>query len=401
MYLGIKRNGKEIQQTIKILEKCHVLLVYESMIPSVHLCGDGQLGELDQMGRIAYRKQAALSTTRGNIEWADVIVLCRLDTRFGCELAKRFHDAQKYVIYMLDDDLLEIPEHLSVSAYYDREDTRRHIRTMLDISDALLSTSPKILEKYRHKGADTYLVDGFADDFPEFTPHMGCDSVKIGFAGSLDRGSDVNAILGEVLECVKRKYGNRVQFEFVGVKPDCAEKIHANVMPYMDSYKQYRETIASLEWDIGLAPMPDTEFHSCKYINKYIEYASIGATGIFSCVEPYSRLREEMGIGALCENTSEAWFEALCMMIEDNNRRERARRAAYEYVRQEMNLHAVSERFFEELRKAFEYRAPKTVWKYGLGWQKTKYFVSKGWGVVRKYRLKLPAVIWQKLRKRS
>lgn len=399
MYIGLKRMME--RALTKANRKCHVLLIYESMIPSVHLCGDGQLSELERMGRIEYQKKTTLRVTRETIEWADVTVLCRLDTSLGCELAKRLHDAQKYVIYMLDDDLLEVPNCLSVSAYYTCEDTRNHIRRIIELSNAILSTSQKVLEKYRYEGGRSLLVDGFAECFTEFEPHKGRKSIKIGFAGSLDRSRDVDTILSEALIRVKQTYGDRVHFEFMGVKPDCAERIQADVLPYTESYKQYRKVITSLEWDIGLAPMPDTEFHSCKYINKYIEYASAGAAGVFSRVEPYLRLSREMGVGELCENTTDAWYEALCALIEDDERRECARKTAYEYVRQKMNLHAVSERFFEELKEVFGYRAPETAWKYGLAWQKARHIVSKGWIVARKYGLKLPTVILRKLKGRS
>lgn len=384
-----------------IHEKCHVLLIYESMIPSVHLCGDGQLSELQHERRIDYRKKSTLCVTRKDIEWADTVVLCRLDTCFGLKLVQRFHNAQKCVIYMLDDDLLEVPDHLSVSMYYARRDVQKSIRAMIETSDALLSTSPRILKKYCLKNTKAYLVDGFAEDFAEFEPHAEGKIIKIGFAGSLDRQKDVDLILGDALRSIKETYGDRVSFEFLGVKPDCSEEIQAEVLPYMESYDQYRKTIIQRKWDIGLAPMPDTEFHSCKYINKYIEYASAGVVGVFSRVEPYLRLSDEMGIGALCENTPEAWYEALCTLIECDDRRECTRRMAYEYVQHEMNLHAVSERFYVELNEALSYRAPETAWRYGLSWQRMRYIVNKGWTVARKYGLKLPTVILRKLKEKS
>lgn len=238
-----------------IHEKCHVLLIYESMIPSVHLCGDGQLSELQHERRIDYRKKSTLCVTRKDIEWADTVVLCRLDTCFGLKLVQRFHNAQKCVIYMLDDDLLEVPDHLSVSVYYARRDVQKSIRAMIETSDALLSTSPRILKKYCLKNTKAYLVDGFAEDFAEFEPHAEGKIIKIGFAGSLDRQKDVDLILGDALRSIKETYGDRVSFEFLGVKPDCSEEIQAEVLPYMESYDQYRKTIIQRKWDIGLAPM--------------------------------------------------------------------------------------------------------------------------------------------------
>lgn len=106
--------------------------------------------------------------------------------------------------------------------------------------------------------------------------------VHIGFAGSADRGQDVDTILAEALEEVSRKYGDRISIEIFGTDTEIARRLRCMTIPYTESYEAYQEKMKELNWDIGLAPMPETAFHACKYYNKLVEYAGYGIVGIYS-----------------------------------------------------------------------------------------------------------------------
>ena len=192
MMYNESKSGKVMHERL-----CHVLLVYESMIPSVRLCGDGQLGELAAQGKIEYRRRQTLHVRQEDVAWADVAVLCRLDTCLGLALAEMLRDAGRYLIYMLDDDLLAVPEGLSVSTYYARKDIKNNILGMMRASNALLSTSDRILQKYCGIHQRALRIDGYAEQCFEFKGHG--MPVKIGFAGSIDRLSDVDTILHKAL----------------------------------------------------------------------------------------------------------------------------------------------------------------------------------------------------------
>lgn len=396
--MGLRRdmNNELICEKAVSERLCRVLLVYESMIPSVRLCGDGQLGELATQGKIEYRRRQTLRIRWADIAWADVAVLCRLDTCLGLCVARRLRNAKRYLIYMLDDDLLAVPMGLSVSAYYSREDIRNNILGMMRLSNALLSTSERILRKYCGEHQRMLRMDGYAEPCFEFKEHDGL--VKIGFAGSLDRLPDVDVILHEALLRIHERYGERVHFQFLGVSPAWAWEIEAQSFPYMDSYEKYRKTLADLAWDIGLAPMADTPFHACKYINKYIEYASTATAGVFSDVPPYSNaITQEMGVGALCENSAQAWYDALSRLIEDDTYRERCRMQANKYVRREMNLKSVTDRFLVQTHDIFAWRAEPAPRQKTLVLDKAQYLFQKGRAVFARYGLRLPVVMWRRL----
>ena len=122
-----------------------VLLLYKTMIPSVRLCGHAQLDYLAEQGRIEYRHRGVMQVSKDDLNWANIVLMCRLDNRYEVRLAKMLKQARKYLIYVMDDDLLNVPASLTSGAYYNQKSTRTSIENLLALSDAVLSPSPVLL----------------------------------------------------------------------------------------------------------------------------------------------------------------------------------------------------------------------------------------------------------------
>lgn len=145
--------------------------------------------------------------------------------------------------------------------------------------------------------------------------------VKIGFAGSIDRAQDINIILENAITKIFEKYGDSIEIEFMGAKPSFVEKLSLTHLPYQDGYEACTAFMSKCNWDIGLAPMPKSDFHRCKYFNKYVEYVSFGIVGIYSNLEPYIYGIKDGVNGLLVENTTGAWVNAISKLIEDTKLR--------------------------------------------------------------------------------
>ena len=91
----------------------HVLLIYRKMIPSVRLCGHCQLEYLAKEGKLQYRAVQEMKLTNDDLNWAQIVLLGRLDSWYECQLTKLLHKAGKYLIYIIDDDLLNISPEVS------------------------------------------------------------------------------------------------------------------------------------------------------------------------------------------------------------------------------------------------------------------------------------------------
>ena len=299
-----------------------VLMLTRERIPSAILCADAPLTELSRQGKLKYRWSRPAELSREDLAWADTVVFLRSDSRWEAALSKLAADSGRDTIYVLDDDLLSVPRELSSGEFYARESTRSSIREVMGNCRCLLSPSEELLGKYGGAFDRTGLIEEPALGGGEKS-RRDDGRVVIGFAGSIDRAGDIDRILEKALCDILGKYGDRVTLEFFGARPTLADRPGVRHIPYQTDYSAYQKTMASLDWDVGLAPMPDTPFHRCKHYNKYIEYSAYGIPGIYSDVIPYRRAVRHGENGLLTENTPEAWAGALDTLISDEPLRRR------------------------------------------------------------------------------
>ena len=297
----------------------NVLVTSTTFIPSVLLCGHCQLDYLEKEGKLNYRFVIAHFINKRDVKWADIIVFLRSDDDINAYVSKIAKRLGKHTMYVLDDDILNAPDYLSSAPYYHLPSTQNNIRTIMHNADTFLTPSPVLLEKYG---------DWFKYKFNIAEPSLNRinvkpenEKVKIGFAGSIDRAQDINVILEDAITQIVNKYGDSIEIEFMGAKPDFVDKLGLKHLPYQDGYDAYTAFMSKCNWDIGLAPMPKSDFHRCKYFNKYVEYASFGIVGIYSNLEPYIYGIKDGFNGLLVENTTEAWVNAISELVEDKKLR--------------------------------------------------------------------------------
>ena len=297
----------------------NVLVVSTTFIPSVLLCGHCQLEYLEKQGKLNYKFSISHFINKRNVEWADIIVFLRSDSDIDAYVSKIARKAGKKLIYVMDDDLLNVPDYLSSSPYYLLPSTQNNIRTIMSNCDTFLTPSPVLLEKYGPSFKYKYNIA--EPSLNRIRKKEKNDKVKIGFAGSIDRAQDLNEILEEAITKIVEKYGDSIEIEVMGAHPDFVDKLGLKHLPYQDGYDAYTAYMAKCNWDIGLAPMPLSEFHRCKYFNKYVEYASFGIAGIYTNCEPYVFGIRDHENGLLVNNTTEEWVNAISELIENEELR--------------------------------------------------------------------------------
>ena len=367
----------------------HVLQYYRVRIPSMTLCGDAQLQALAKAGAIEYRCLQEDDLQDSDLDWADIALLPRLDSRYQQTLAERLRRNGKVLLYMIDDDLLHVPAGMTSAPYYNLPATQRHIRSMLGMSHALISPSLRLLEMLGQEGQERVFLEEPALLQAPFRPHVPGEPVTIGFAGSLDRSADADGALYTALTRIRSDYGERVRFAFFGAKPDFAEALGAELHPFCKDYEAYLRQLADCHWDIGLAPMADTPFHACKHYIKLTEYGAMGTAGICRGLPPYDRA-EAMGFPAqYVDGTAEGWERALRRWLEAPEQLEESRRAVWERVQRDFSPEKTAEALMPVLGRAMEIReAGRTTKKvpYHTRWHKALNWVWKGTNYVRIHR---------------
>lgn len=334
----------------------NVLVTSTTFIPSVILCGHSQLNYLEKQGKINYKFVISHFTNKKNIEWADIIVFLRSDSDLDVYVSKIAKKAGKHLIYVLDDDILNVPNYLSSAPYYLLPSTQKHIRNIMANCDTFLTPSPVLLEKYGKGFKNAFLIN--EPSLNRIDRKEKNKKIKIGFAGSIDRAQDLNQILRGAIEKLVNKYHDEIDIEFMGAKPEFVDEFNLKHLPYQDGYDAYTAFMSKCNWDIGLAPMPDTEFHRCKYYNKFVEYASFGIVGVYSNLEPYIYGIIDGVNGLLVNNTTDEWFNAIVKLIEDNELRESISKECLRQANEIFTLEKCSEDFLNKI--TIDYIEPKT-----------------------------------------
>lgn len=132
---------------------------------------------------------------------------------------------------------------------------------------------------------------------------------------------------------------------FCGGRPDFKGGIKYTFLPFQPG----QESSAVSSFDIGLLPLPDTDFADGKSPIKGLQYL---ATGIPSVVSPRGATREMFREGetALFARTPDEWFRALQTLVSNAEMRHRLGRQSRLHFDANYALHRTACRFADLLR---------------------------------------------------
>jgi len=331
-------------------------------IPSARLGIVEPMLELQKEGKIEFSFYLAAELRRELLAEADVIISIRSADSYELNIISECKKAGKLIIYYLDDDLLNIPEYASSTDYFQSGLVKNNILSIMSQCDYLLTNNKRIKKKYQNyfqKGA--YIIKAPALLLREIKPREDSDFspvIKIGFSGGIDHKANLEKILKYPFLQLKSIYGKKIQFEIMGAKPDFGGELEYRHIPYQSDYSKYINQMSKVNWDIAVAPLPDSDFHACKYYNKYLEYGTVGAAGIYSNVDPYRQVIRHEENGLLVENTHDSWVEGLSTLIDKEVLRQKIVLSARLQLEQEYTVEEVARNIETELEELTRYKAP-------------------------------------------
>ena len=153
------------------------------------------------------------------------------------------------------------------------------------------------------------------------------------FSGSITHNEDFELVLPALLSVLEKRPD--VRLKVLGLL-DIPEQL----APYRDriltdgfiSWKELPEAIASV--DINIAPIKQSIFNEAKSENKWVEAAIVKVPTIASNVGAFKRMIESGVTGVLCENTTQAWEEALLDLVDHPDKRLAIGEAANDFCRE-------------------------------------------------------------------
>lgn len=259
---------------------------------------------------------------RRDIAWCDIVVCVRGCEKPTVQFLRAAKEAGRFLIYFLDDDLLDIPPgNESTNYFYDRE-IRENLLKALSKCDVLWTVNPKIAEKYG-QWCERAVLSVIPSEVSRRPPKPS-EKLHVLYAGSVDHNGLVREKLSYAVRTLIQDYAGTVDFTFIGADPGLAGVPGVRHYPFFASYDEYRKVILEGEFSVGLAPSFHTPFYACKYFNKYIEYAENGIAGVYENCEPYTFVVRDGENGFLCGERPEDWYQMLKELLSHRDRIEAA-----------------------------------------------------------------------------
>ncbi len=257
----------------------------------------------------------------GVVERADLVVVQRLfATPKNLHLINAAVDLGKPLIYEADDLLLNIPP-----------GNPHHVFAM--------SCRAAVLETISKAAAVTVSTEPLKAALSAFNPNVqvvpnlinealwtqirpvGAGRVVIGFTGTTTHQADL-AVVEETLWKIAEKYGDLVQFNFMGCATESIQNLPGLVFtPFQTAYDAFARRLQTNPMDIALVPLEDTPFNRCKSNIKWLEYSACGIAGIYSDLAPYNSCVANGKTGVLVGNTTREWFQVIDELIQNPARR--------------------------------------------------------------------------------
>ena len=241
------------------------------------------------------------------------------------------------VVYELDDNLLDL-HHDAPWETYPGDALRGVVAFLARQADGMIVSTPVLAERAARLRSGILVVPSALDErlfgsAPEPAPPR--STVTIGYMGTLTHEADLRMVLAP-LRALLRRYAGRVRLELVGGAAGRRIASLFEGLPFRmrepgneDSYPKFVPWMRkNLRWDVAIAPLEDDAFTRGKSDLKYLDYAALGISGVFSDVAAYRDTVRHRETGLLAANEPEAWAEALEEIVSNGALRSRLAEAA-------------------------------------------------------------------------
>lgn len=228
---------------------------------------------------------------------------------------------------------------------YENTEHKHALETLLREATALTVSTPQLVQVYKEYNKNIYLVPNAVDLKDWKWPFRHHPRPTVGWMGSMAHFKD-HGVLELVYHEVVLKYPD-VVFSFLGhMLPEHIKGLNRDnweIKPGIswwegnpDSDMTFPRLMSLTGYDVGLAPLIESQYNSARSLAKWFEYTMTGIPMVASEWGPYISLRD--GQDAYLVKTKEGWVEAITYLLENKNERNRLITTARERISSEFTI---------------------------------------------------------------
>lgn len=275
-----------------------------------------------------------------HIKWADMVVCQYIGSPEGLSLIMGTKDF-KPVLMECDDYFQQVP-HQSIAFDHNKPtDMSNHWASrQVMTSTGIITTTEYLQDHFRKLNPMVKVIPNCIDfdlwDKYKPVPH---NKIRIGWIGGATHAGDLK-LVKEVCYKILDKYEN-VEINIVSSPhPDWQSRDRLNLIDQWVTIDNYPAHVKRLSFDIGIVPLRDNLFNRGKSNLRYLEYSTCHIPTVASHVEPFKK-----NFFGYTVNSSEEWFNALSLLIENEPLRKEIGERAYNFVKEHFNLNDIARKY--------------------------------------------------------
>lgn len=268
--------------------------------------------------------------TAEDLEGIDVLVMQRPAGVGGVNALTSWKPVTK-LVYECDDDMLRVDS--AGLPHLHKEEAREPIRQCLRLVDLVTVSTPTLAEQFSQYNDNVKILPNYINAELLDLTNPKSDSLTVGWAGGGSHLVDWCSVQDAVRDTLASH--EDVDLHFVGHDWSPLLGRNARFDPWEANVWDYYK---HLDFDIGLAPLADTPFNTCKSHIRVLEYAALGIPTVASNCPAYRDFVIDGTTGFLVNNEDE-WRDRLDLLINEPDARAelgaKAKTLAAEYTIQE------------------------------------------------------------------
>jgi len=258
---------------------------------------------------------------------------------------KQWRAAGGKFVYEIDDNLLDNENLMQIGFNSDYGLVAEKVRWLIKNADDVIVPTSELLNIFSKLNSRVHLVPNRLDQElwrigkPKLTgkgiyQRKEGDPIRIGFIGS-SKCIPSLTMIDNAIKKIENEFGDRVEVEVIGTfqntKPLFGKRVG---LPKANDYPSFVNWLhRRVHWDIGILPLKDDTLNQSECYQTYLEYTALRLPIIVSNVDAFSNLCKQSSSALLVNNTTDAWYNTLKKLINDDALRTELATNAYEELK--------------------------------------------------------------------
>lgn len=262
--------------------------------------------------QLSFRIEVDPTRARNYIGWASHIIFCRSHSQAQLDILDLALSRGIHTIYVIDDNLLELPENLRDSPLSHFHNQRRILEFVLRSRHVVVYSALMYRRVVALRATGGILMPTHFE-MPADVTRCDLDSTQrnrtVVLASARFDSKEIESLVGQSMLHFLELHSD---WKFITYRPNTELRGHPRVeyrVPVND-YRGFIAELCALRPTIGLAPLVRNNFYDAKTDNKYREYGALGIVGIYSDSPVYASVTNE-STGFVADANPAKWVEIL------------------------------------------------------------------------------------------